>query len=158
MFNYQLFVANSRIPNAGNGVFTHELIASKKIVVFPNETNTILTKDQFKDFPTDQAQLQSAIRWFDETYTIDPEWSLECNFNHSFDPNCLWYLGFIISLRTIQPGEELFIDYRYLLEEDYVLEFCDSLTGQQIKGFSWREKMRRGALVIAELYSDEEIS
>lgn len=155
MINHQLYVANSKIPKAGNGVFTNERIEAKKVVVFPNENHKILSKQEINDFPNQQAQSQSAIRWFDETYTIDPDWSLECNFNHSFNPNCLWYLGFIISLKTIEHGEELTIDYRHFLDEGYALDFPDSLTGEQIKGFSWREKMHKGAVILTELYSNE---
>lgn len=153
MFHYDLFVSPSKIPHAGNGVFTNEYIPARKVIVYPNEKNITLTKNQFKDIPTNQAQLQSAIRWFDETYTIDPDWSLESNFNHSFAPNCLWYLGFIISLQELEPGDELLIDYRNFLEEGYTLDFKDSITGLEITGFTWPDKMKNGAKLILEHFA-----
>lgn len=154
MKRFDLAIRPSLIPHSGNGLFAQENIGRGRVVIFPNEENQTLSDQQLSAFPIDSIEYQSSVRWFEDLYTIDPKWSIESHLNHSFTPNTLWYLGFIIAKKEIQDGEELTIDYRHLLPANYTMDFSDSLTGLAITGLSWEEKMCKGAKEILELYSN----
>jgi SET domain-containing protein len=152
MNRFALEIQDSLIPFAGMGLFTKEFIPQKSVIIFPNEENLLLSSQELEKFPVDSIEQQSAVRWFEDLFTIDPKWSLESHLNHSFNPNCLWYLGFVFAKENIQAGSELTIDYRHLLEENFTMDFNDSLTQLPITGLPWAEKMCKGAKEIQELF------
>jgi hypothetical protein len=151
MLRYKCHVADSKIPQAGKGLFIDESVECGQILIYPNQKNQTITEAEFETLAADSMELQSSIRWFEDLYTVDLEWSLECYLNHSFSPNCLWHLGFVFALRDLNPGDELTIDYRVLLQAGSQLEYIDSITQKPIIGMQWREKMQFTSRHLVEL-------
>lgn len=147
-------IKDSSIPYAGKGLFTCEFIPKRKVIVFPNQSHTVYRKNELNQFDENSIEQISSVRWFEDLFTVDPEWSPESHLNHSFNPNCLWHLGFIFALRDLLPNEELTIDYSNLLDEQTVLEFKDSLTGREIRGLSWEEKIKRSSYDLSFLFNN----
>lgn len=154
MLTIRNIIQDSTIPMAGKGIFAGQNINKKKIIAFPNETHNLFSKQELQNLPEDSIENVSSIRWFEETFSCDISWSEESHFNHSFEPNCLWHLGFIFALRDIEEGEELTLNYEWLLDFDSKLDFLDSKTGREIRGLEFDEKMRRTTAILQNLFSE----
>ena len=74
------------------------------------------------------------------TYTEETETDL-IFFNHSFDPNLLVHCGIVIALDNIPAGQELTIDYRYLIDDTDIGIYNDAKSGQPIRGFPPRQTL-----------------
>jgi hypothetical protein len=144
-------IAASRIPGAGKGLFLEQPVRRGDVIVAPTEIRDahLLDREALASLPGEL--LATSIRWFEDRYTIDPEWSDECYINHSFAPNGLWHLGFVFALGDLDAGSELTIDYRMLLGEGDTPGFRDALTGHEITGFSWEESLRLSAEQLQEV-------
>jgi SET domain-containing protein len=152
MFAFQYRIAESTIPGAGRGVFAAEALPQGKVLIFPNDRHTLLTEEQRAALPIHSMELASTIRWFEQTYTTDPEWSDECFLNHSFSPNGVWILGFVFALCPIAAGEELTIDYRMLLAAGETCDFADAATGQPIVGHAFPTAMLAAAAALQSMF------
>ena len=98
---------------------------------------------------------------FDANHDLDarPQWSAAGHVNHGCYPNCaikkrrggLW----LISIRPIQRGEELLIDYDFDLGEEFELCKCGHprCRGLMLRKKDW-PKLRRIISRISELESD----
>ena len=93
--------------------------------------------------PNASELLGATVRWFEDRYTITPEWPDECYINHAFEPNGLWHLGFVFALSDLPAGTEITVDYRHLLAPGQEEDFQDALTGERIVGWSWTESLSR---------------
>lgn len=145
-------VADSRIPGAGRGLFMEEAVAAGRIVVAPDAIPQVYRWDQVLAMPDQDSALASSVRWFEDRYTVTPDWPDECFINHGFEPNGLWHLGFVFAARDLQPGDELTVDYRHLLGEGQIEAFNDALSGQPIVGWSWAESLARSTRDLARLH------
>lgn len=154
MLRFKFHIADSLIPMAGKGLFTRQPLQRAQVIIVPNQHHITYSAEEMKRFSPDSIEHASSVRWFEDVHTVDPEWSEESHLNHSFTPNCLWHLGFVFALRDIPAGQELTIDYANLLDEHTVLEFRDSITGREVRGLSWREKMARNAHALAQLFGE----
>lgn len=135
-------IAPSAIPGAGQGLFLEEAVARGRIVVAPDAIPETFRWSEIEARPDRDEMLPSTVRWFEDRFTMTPEWPDECYVNHSFEPNGVWHLGFIFAARELEPGEELTIDYRHLLGEGQEEAFRDALSGERIVGLSWAESLR----------------
>jgi hypothetical protein len=144
-------VAPSRIPGAGQGLFLDQAVARGRVLVAPDAIPVTYTWDQVRAQPDPGAAVAASVRWFEDRYTITPEWPDECYVNHSFAPNGLWHLGFIFAARDLAAGEELTVDYRHLLPEGEEEAFRDACSGRAIVGFSWEESLARSTRELASL-------
>lgn len=152
MLRFAHAIKPSRIPGAGLGLFTVDPQPRGRVLIMPNEAQSIRSAAELALLPRDSIEHASSVRWFEEVHTVDPAWSEESHLNHSFEPNGLWHLGFVFALQDLAAGEELTIDYRHLLDERTVLDFRDSVTGREIRGFPWHESIARSSLALAELF------
>ena len=136
-------IAPSLIPLAGQGAFLTEPVAQGRVIVAPTDVKSanIRHRDHLDTLPRDHPDVESSIRWFEQTHTICPEWDDECYLNHSFDPCGLWHLGFVFARRELPIGTELTLDYRLIIGDHEKMPFLDSLTGREIIGLPWRQKM-----------------
>jgi hypothetical protein len=91
------------------------------------------------------------VRWFEDRYTVTPEWPDECYINHAFEPNGLWHLGFVFAAADLVAGAEVTVDYRHLLAPGQEEEFLDALSGERIVGFDWNESLRASTRVLSTL-------
>lgn len=153
MLRFDHAIAPSRIPGAGLGLYTREAIPRGRVLIVPNQSHALRSAAELAALPKDSIELASSIRWFERVFTVDPEWSEESHLNHSFDPNCLWHLGFVFALEDLDAGAELTIDYRQLLDESTVLDFRDAVTGREIRGLSWEEAVGRSSARLAALFA-----
>ncbi|MEP6484368.1 MAG: SET domain-containing protein [Rudaea sp.] len=134
-------VAASTIDGAGKGLFLDEAMAAGKIIVAPDDIRKVYKWNELLAQPNAQELLYATVRWFDDGYTVTPEWPDECYINHSFEPSALWHLGFVFALSDLPAGSEITVDYRHLLAPGQSEEFADSKTGRPIVGFSWEESL-----------------
>jgi hypothetical protein len=74
------------------------------------------------------------------TYTDDPNTDLNF-FNHAFEPNLLVHCGLVIALRDVAAGEELTIDYRYLIDDTEIGVYNDAHSGRPIRGLPARQAL-----------------
>ncbi len=137
-------IANSTIPGAGKGLFLDEPLGRGRIAVAPDRIDQTWSLAEILADPGRIAQLHTSVRWFEDRYTLSPEWPDECYVNHSFEPTGLWLLGFIFAARDLAAGEELTVDYRHLLAPGQEEEFRDSRTGEAIVGYAWQDSLRLG--------------
>lgn len=148
-------IAASNISGAGKGMFLEHGAQRGDVVGIPDRIERAYTEDEVNSFKKGTLEYDSSVRWFEKYYSVSPDWSDECYINHSFDPNCLWHLGFIFALRDISRYEELTVDYRFLLQEGETLDFNDMVTGRPIIGFSWPEALHRASSALAEISGEK---
>jgi hypothetical protein len=142
-------IAASTIPGAGRGLFLAEPIAAGRVIIAPDDIRSVHRWQELYD-RADPSLLRATVRWFEDCYTVTPEWPDECYVNHSFTPTGLWHLGFVFARANLIAGTELTVDYRHLLAPGQVEEFRDAQTGLPIVGLPWGESL---AATAAELHA-----
>jgi hypothetical protein len=136
-------IGPSLIAGAGKGLFLDEPVARGRIVVAPDAIPRVYAFDEIERMPDAATLLPATVRWFENAYTVTPEWPDECYVNHAFEPSGLWHLGFIFAARDLAEGTEMTVDYRHLLAPGQEEDFLDSSSGERIVGFDWAESLRR---------------
>lgn len=134
-------VAPSLIPGAGKGLFLDEAIARGRLITAPDDIKKVYKWNEVEALPNAREMLAATVRWFEDRYTVTPEWPDECYINHSFAPNGLWHLGFVFALDDLPEGSEITVDYRHLLAPGQEEDFRDALSGERIVGYSWSESL-----------------
>ena len=146
-------IAASRIPGAGKGLFLDEAVRAGGIVTAPDAISQTFRHAEL-DAP-DMARLKYAsARWFEDRYTLSPDWPDECYINHSFEPTGLWHLGFVFARRDLPAGTELTVDYRHLLPPGQAEDFIDAASGGKIVGFGWAESLASSVRELGRLLDD----
>lgn len=144
-------IAASAIPGAGNGLFLDEHVAAGRIITAPDAIDRTFGHAEIAASAELNSQLHACARWFEDRYTLSPDWPDECYINHSFKPNGLWHLGFVFALDELSAGTEITVDYRHLLPPGVAEDFADSATGETITGLSWSESLASSTLALARL-------
>ena len=145
-------VAASTIPGAGKGIFLDEAVAAGRLITAPDDIRKVYKWTDVLAQPDAQELLGATVRWFEDRYTITPEWPDECYINHSFDPCALWHLGFVFARDDLPTGTEICVDYRHLLAPGQAEDFLDSASGQPIIGYEWHESMARSTAQLHALF------
>ncbi|MBA2079195.1 MAG: hypothetical protein BGP10_13660 [Rhodanobacter sp. 68-29] len=143
-------IAPSRIPGAGKGLFLDETVAAGRIISAPDAIDRTFREAEFAEPELGKLKYASA-RWFEDRYTVSPDWPDECYINHSFTPNGLWHLGFVFATAELPPGSEITVDYRHLLPPGEAEDFADAATGETIVGLSWTESLASSTRALAVL-------
>ncbi|TXH04322.1 MAG: SET domain-containing protein-lysine N-methyltransferase [Nevskiaceae bacterium] len=144
-------VGPSTIPHAGKGLFAAQTVRRGAVIIAPDNVHTVWPEAKLRAYASDSIEVESSVRWFEDRFSLTPEWSDECYVNHSFTPNAQWHLGFIFALRDLTPGEEITMDYRYVIGAGEEMPFKDSVTGRAIVGLPWAECLRDSAQAVAAL-------
>lgn len=144
-------VAASAIPGAGSGLFLDEPVPRGGVIIAPDNVHTVWPGSRLRQFPQDSLESRSSVRWFEDWFSLTPEWTDECYANHSFSPTGLWHLGFIFAYAELAAGTEVTIDYRFVIGDGEHMPFRDAATGNEIVGLPWRENLRRSALQLQML-------
>jgi len=144
-------VAASGIPMAGKGLFLAEDVAKGRVIIAPDNIHTVWPEAKLRQFPADSIEAESSVRWFEDWYSLTPEWSDECYVNHSFAPTALWHLGFIFAATDLSAGTEVTVDYQLVIGSGEVMPFRDSLTGREIVGLSWADNLRNSTSRLLQL-------
>ena len=144
-------VAASSIPGAGQGLFLDEPVAAGRVITAPDAIERTFRHADISASPELRAQFHASARWFEDRYTISPDWPDECYINHSFTPNGLWHLGFVFAMAELPAGTEITVDYRHLLPPGEAEDFVDAATGETITGLSWSDSLAGSTRALAEL-------
>jgi len=144
-------IGPSTIAGAGQGLFLDEPVARGRLITAPDAIPRVYTFDEINALPDAAQLLPATVRWFEDRYTVTPEWPDECYINHAFDPNGLWHLGFVFAAADLATGTEITVDYRHLLAPGQVEEFLDARSGERIVGFAWDESLRASTHALAML-------
>lgn len=144
-------IGPSKIAGAGKGLFLDEPVARGRVLVAPDAIPRVHTMTEIEHMPDAAALLPATVRWFEDAYTVTPEWPDECYVNHAFAPTGLWHLGFIFAAEDLGEGTELTVDYRHLLAPGQEEEFRDSMSGERIVGFTWEESLGASTRALAGL-------
>ena len=144
-------IAASAIPGAGKGLFLAQSVSAGSVVVAPDAIPRTYAFGEITGTPDLAALLHTSVRWFEDCYTLSPDWPDECYVNHSFAPTGLLHLGFIFAGSDLHAGIELTVDYRHLLAPGQEESFCDAETGTAIIGFDWRDSLVGSTRALAAL-------
>lgn len=144
-------IAPSTIPGAGKGVFLQASLRRGRIAIAPDRIDQTWSFADIVCDPERAALLHTSVRWFEDRYTLSPDWPDECYVNHSFEPTGLWLLGFIFAARDLDANDELTVDYRHLLAPGQEEEFRDARTGEAIVGHAWNDSLRLGIDTLRKL-------
>ncbi len=150
----QYRVAASRIPGAGKGLFLNEYVSAGRLITAPDDIRKVYKWKEVEALPNSAQLLCATVRWFEDRYTVTPEWPDECYINHAFAPTGLWHLGFVFALADLAPGTEITVDYRHLLAPGQTEDFRDATSGEAIIGFSWRESLARSTAQLHALLGE----
>jgi hypothetical protein len=138
----------SRITGAGKGLFLEEPVNAGHIITAPD---TIDKTFRLKEVLAQPELMHASARWFEDRYTISPDWPDECYINHSFEPSGLWHLGFVFAMHNLPAGTEITVDYRHLLPPGQEEDFIDTATGERIVGLSWYESLMTTTRALAHV-------
>jgi hypothetical protein len=141
-------IADSAIQGAGKGLFLEEPVKAGKIITAPDAISKTYSLEHLRAHPD---LMFASARWFENQYTLSPEWPDECYINHSFAPNGLWHLGFVFALRDLPSGTEITVDYRHLLPPGQPEDFIDTATGERIVGLPWAESLTMTTRALARV-------
>jgi hypothetical protein len=141
----------STIGGAGKGLFLEQAVKAGGIITAPDAIEQTWRYDELQANPELASQLYASARWFEDRYTVSPEWPDECYINHSFSPTGLWHLGFVFALADLQSGTEITVDYRHLLPPGEAEDFVDSATGERIVGLSWEDALASSTSALSRL-------
>jgi len=145
-------IDHSTISGAGNGLFLEEAVDAGRIIAAPDAIDRTYRLGELLDKPE---QMYASARWFEDRYTLSPEWPDECFINHSFNPTGLWHLGFVFALRHLPAGTEITVDYRHLLPPGHAEDFIDTATGEKIVGLPWDESLMTTTRALASVLASD---
>jgi hypothetical protein len=141
----------STIGGAGKGLFLDQDVKAGSIVTAPDGIGQTWAYEELLASPELSTQLYASARWFENRYTVSPDWPDECYINHSFAPTGLWHLGFVFALKDLAQGTEITVDYRHLLAPGQAEDFIDTATGEKIVGFDWAESLASSTQALGRL-------
>ncbi|NII10063.1 SET domain-containing protein [Oleiagrimonas sp. C23AA] len=144
-------IADSTLAGAGKGLFLDQALRAGQIITAPDAIEHTYSLSQIQRDPALSAQMSASARWFEDRYTLSPEWPDECYVNHSFTPTGLWHLGFIFAAADLAAGTEITVDYRHLLPPGISETFNDAVTGETITGFDWPTSLAVSTRALAAL-------
>lgn len=144
-------IGPSSIAGAGQGLFIDEPLARGRVLVAPDAIPAVHRFEDILARADADSLLPATVRWFEDRYTVTPEWPDECYINHAFEPTALWHLGFVFAARDLEAGDEVTVDYRHLLAPGQHEEFLDSASGRPIVGYAWAESLRASTAALSAL-------
>lgn len=147
----------SGIAGAGDGVFALENAERGRFVGmdFPRP-ELACGEDEILELPVE-------IRKFSwrqiehRCFAANPDERVPTDLmNHSFEPNVHWHLGHYFIVRDVHAGDELFLDYRYMLSPRWNGRLADGETGRPVDGLAWRESVVRSCRLLIEILAGTE--
>lgn len=137
----------------GKGCFAGEPVAKGMIVCCFTSGARIITEEEYLDAcrREDLPLMRTGTRYAGKYFTVGNAHEPYTFINHSFEPNLLCHCGVVVARRALDAGEELTLDYRYLIDETDIGIYNDAGTGREIRGFRAKETLLRTAREMIEL-------
>ena len=135
----------------GKGVFLKVPVKKGQVLIAPDAINRIYNAEERAALVPGSPEDDAAVRWFESYHTVSLDWPDDCYVNHSFSASGLWHLGFIFAVRVMQAGEEITVDYRFLINDNEVMPFRDAETGTEIIGHTWEVNLRSSTQALLAL-------
>jgi hypothetical protein len=126
----------------GKGVFLRQAVISGQVLLAPDAINRVYSGAERAALVPGSPEDDACVRWFETWHTVSTDWPDDCYVNHSFNPSGLWHLGFVFATRAMAPGEEVTVDYRFVINDNEKMPFLDAETGREIIGYTWEENLR----------------
>ena len=151
-------------PLHDKGVFTKEEIKKGEIISAWTDDSVIINKAKYLDKQTqgDEIAIRSAVRLVDDLFLYYPDSEPSEDpftfINHSEDENVLYHCGILFAKRNIKSGEELTINYRYILAENDYCRFKDKVSNKPIDGISGRKALIASAKELLDLFNQKVIT
>lgn len=133
----KLSVQRSKIQ--GIGLFAAEPIEMGSVVMLWNMDAFLTSEREYntRQAAGDKLMEATGVRYVNDYFLFtDAKPRYENYINHSFDPNILYHCGVCFALKDIADGDELTVDYTYLLSETDNLSFNDAKTNTKVTGLS----------------------
>ena len=141
----------------GRGLFPLDDVKRGTVICSFTIESKLITEEQYLDAIQENRYLvvRTGTRYVGKyfTYTEEPETELNF-FNHAFEPNLLVHCGVVIATRDIPAGEELTIDYRYLIDDTEIGIYKDAHSGRPIRGFPARQTLLETSRRLIELLAE----
>ena len=138
MFYFKLENRNSNLHGAG--LYALERIPQKSIVFYwgRDGDETVISENEYLQMRItgDKTFQKSACRWVYDKFVYSEHLEVDDSINHSSNPNILYYQGLGIAKRDILTGQELTINYEYILSENDTVKFMDKKTNKTVAGIS----------------------
>ena len=147
-------VRNSTIE--GSGLFLEEFTKASSLVAIYSHGLSIIPENEYlnRTFLGDELVIRTGCRFVSDLFIVRESGVEDEDFvNHSQTPNLLYHCGICFARRDIYPGEELTLNYEYLLSEGEP-GFTDSRTGVYVCGLPAGVAMLKSTLELAELFKE----
>ena len=138
----------------GKGVFLLEPVSRGQVIVAPDAINRIYNAEERAALVPGSPEDEACVRWFESYHTVSTDWPDDCYVNHSFSPTGLWHLGFVFATRDLAVGDEVTVDYSFLVDDDEKMPFMDAETGREIIGYKWADNLRKSTEQLLDLLED----
>lgn len=128
----------------GKGLFAMRPVGRGTVICSFSTDARVITEDEYLEAIRENRHLvvRTGTRYVGKYFTYTEQPDNELNFfNHAFEPNLLVHCGVVIAERDIAAGEELTIDYRYLIDDTEIGIYNDALSGRPIRGFPPRQTL-----------------
>jgi SET domain-containing protein len=142
----------------GHGCFAAEAVAKGTIVCCFTLGAKVITEEEYLEACRAEVMplMRTGTRYAGKYFTVGNAHEPYTFINHSFEPNLLCHCGVVLARRDIGAGEEMTLDYRYLIDETDVGIYRDAKTGREIRGLPARETLLRTARQLVELVESVE--
>jgi SET domain-containing protein len=150
MFKFKTDIKKSNISNYG--LFAGEIIPKGEIIsIFVDEDTTITHIDNI--VPSEHFN-RTACRWVEDYFISSDEITRDSYINHSFSPNMLYFFGVCFANKDIPKGEELTIDYSFLIHPEETFSLIDNKTKRKVDGLSNINYYVRSILELGKLINE----
>jgi|TARA_R100000781_G_scaffold45500_1_gene30804 hypothetical protein len=156
MVRYETDIKKSDI--AGLGLFAGEDIPKGSVIAIwcPDLDHGTLSLEEYLDKRLDNksehAFQMTCCRWLDNLFVYGDTVSEDGYINHSFDPSMLYYLGICFARKEIKKGDELTINFEYILTDNDPWAFVDSKTNKKVDGMPSEQYYRDASHELWEIF------
>ncbi|MEW6264961.1 MAG: SET domain-containing protein [Thermodesulfobacteriota bacterium] len=145
-------------PIAGQGLFLEQAAGKGSLIGIYTHDLTILSEEEYTSrvLAGDELVLRTGCRWVDDLFIYNETGVEDEDYiNHADNPTLLYHCGLLIARQDLPPGEELTVDYKYILAE-WEPGFVCSRSGKNIRGLPGRKAMLESARELLALFEAEE--
>lgn len=143
-------------PISNKGLFTDILIPKGMVVGILTHQAKLISEFGYQkgQFEGDNLIIMTGIRWVGDYFIVGDSITNEEYINHSDNPNLLYHCGILFSLREIESGEELTVDYKYFLAKKDHCRFKNIENGNLVDGLSALNSLEQSCKELLQLLSE----